>query len=113
MDIRIEHEIEHGKFLADSGAGEIWNWESPAGKFRWRRRVKMLTEFITSDCTLLELGCGTGYFTQEIAKTDANIVAIDISPELLKIARNNIQCQNVLFKEENAYNMTFEDIKHK
>ena len=109
MDIRIEHEIEHGKFLADNGAGEIWNWESPAGKFRWKRRVKMLTEFVQPDSALLELGCGTGYFTQEIAKTGANIVAIDISPELLKIAENNVQNKNVSFKEENAYNMTFED----
>ena len=109
MDVRIEHEIEHGKFLADNGAGEIWNWESPAGKFRWKRRVKMLTEFVQPDSALLELGCGTGYFTQEIAKTGANIVAIDISPELLKIAENNVQDKNVSFKEENAYNMTFED----
>ena len=109
MDIRIRHEIEHGKFLADNGAGEIWNWESPAGKFRWKRRVKMLTEFIKPDSTVLELGCGTGYFTQEIAKTGAKIVAIDISPELLKIAESNVPCQNVHFKEENAYNMTFND----
>jgi len=109
MDVRIEHEIEHGKFLADNGAGEIWNWESPAGKFRWKRRVKMLTEFVQPDSALLELGCGTGYFTQEIAKTGANIVAIDISSELLKIAENNVQDKNVSFKEENAYNMTFED----
>jgi len=109
MDVRIKHEIEHGKFLADNGAGEIWNWESPAGKFRWKRRVKMLTEFIKPESALLELGCGTGYFTKEIAKTGANIIAIDISPELLKIAENNVQCQNVSFKEENAYNMTFGD----
>ena len=109
MDSRIKHEIEHGKFLADNGAGEIWNWESPAGKFRWERRVKMLTEFIQPESRLLELGCGTGYFTKEIAKTGANIVAIDISPELLKIAENNVPLQNVSFREENAYSMTFED----
>jgi Methylase involved in ubiquinone/menaquinone biosynthesis len=109
MDVRIKHEIEHGKFLAENGAGEIWNWESPAGKFRWERRVKMLTEFISPDSTLLELGCGTGYFTQEIAKTGANIVAIDISPELLKIAEKNVPFQNVSFKEENAYCMTFDN----
>ena len=109
MDFRIEHEIEHGKFLANNGAGEIWNWESPAGKFRWKRRVEMLTDFVKPESTLLELGCGTGYFTKEIAKTNANIVAIDISPDLLKIAKENVPYQNVSFKEENAYNMTFED----
>jgi ubiquinone/menaquinone biosynthesis C-methylase UbiE len=108
MDSRIKHEIEHGKFLADNGAGEIWNWESPAGKFRWARRVKMLTEFIKPGSTLLELGCGTGYFTKEIAKTGAKIVAIDISPELLMIAKNNVRDADISFLEENAYNMTFE-----
>jgi ubiquinone/menaquinone biosynthesis C-methylase UbiE len=111
MDIRIKHEIEHGKFLADNGAGEIWNWESPAGKLRWERRVKMLTELIKPENTALELGCGTGYFTKEIAKTGANIVAIDISPELLAIAKNNVPYTNVSFVEENAYNMTFEDCR--
>ena len=109
MDYRIEHEIEHGKFLAENGAGEIWNWESPAGKIRWARRVQMLTEFIKPDSSLLELGCGTGYFTKEIAKTKAKIVAIDISPELITIAKENVTSPNVSFCIENAYNMSFED----
>ena len=109
MDQRIKNEITHGKFLAENDAGEIWNWESPAGKIRWARRVKMLTDSIHPDCRLLELGCGTGYFTKEIAKTKANIVAIDISPELLTIAKENVTDENVTFREENAYNMSFED----
>ena len=109
MDHRIEHEIEHGRFLANNGAGEIWNWESPAGKIRWARRVKMLTDFVKPDRSLLELGCGTGYFTKEIAKTGANIIAIDISPELLALAENNIKDKHVSFRKENAYHMTFKD----
>lgn len=107
MDKRISHEIEHGKFLAQEGAGEIWNWESPAGKFRWERRVKMLTSHILPEMNVLELGCGTGYFTKEIVGTGAKITAIDISPDLLDIARNEICSDRVIFKEENAYNMTF------
>lgn len=109
MDYRIEHEIKHGKFLAENGAGEIWNWESPAGKIRWARRVKMLTDFIRPDSSLLEIGCGTGYFTKEIVKTNAQIVAIDISPELVTIAKENVTATNVSFQIENAYDMTFED----
>ena len=109
MDFRIEHEIKHGKFLAENGAGEIWNWESPAGKIRWARRVQMLTDFIKPDSSVLELGCGTGYFTKEIAKTKAKIVAIDISPELLSIAKENVISQNVSFCLENAYDLSFED----
>jgi ubiquinone/menaquinone biosynthesis C-methylase UbiE len=108
MDQRLTHEIEHGQFLAREGAGEIWNWESPAGKARWNRRVKMLTQHITPNMKVLELGCGTGYFTREMVHSGAEITAIDISPDLLAIAKANISASNVIFKEENAYNMSFQ-----
>lgn len=107
MDERIEHEIRHGKFLAENGAGEIWNWESPAGKQRWKRRVKMLTKHIKPEERVLELGCGTGYFTREIIKTGASVIAIDISPDLLAIAHKDNNYPNVSFCEENAYQMSF------
>ncbi|MDD5570261.1 MAG: class I SAM-dependent methyltransferase [Bacteroidales bacterium] len=109
MDKRIEHEIKHGIFLVENGAGEIWNWESPAGKLRWERRVKMLTKHIRPEGKVLELGCGTGYFTREIIKTGASVTAIDISPDLLAVAKKNINNPDISFCEENAYQMTFPD----
>jgi ubiquinone/menaquinone biosynthesis C-methylase UbiE len=108
MDKRLINEIEHGKYLAREGAGEVWNWESPAGKIRWQRRVKMLTSHISSSDNVLEIGCGTGYFTKEIAKTRARVTAIDISPELLQIAKEEIPDTNVSFVIENAYDLSFE-----
>lgn len=108
MDHRIEHEIEHGKFLSENDAGSIWNWTSPAGMVRWKRRVEMLTRSIRPKDTVLELGCGVGYFTREIITTGAFVTAIDISPDLLAIARKNINYKNVSFCEENAYQMDFE-----
>ena len=36
---------------------------------------------------MLELGCGTGYFTRELARSRADVIAIDVSPELLEIAK--------------------------
>ena len=78
-DKRILNEIEHGKYLAKNNAGEIWGWETPAGKLRWKRRVQMLINEITPDMIVLELGCGTGYFTKELVKTNSKIIAIDIS----------------------------------
>jgi len=36
---------------------------------------------------VLEIGCGTGIFTQFFARTGAHIVALDLSPELLDKAR--------------------------
>lgn len=106
---RLENEIEHGKYLLKHGAGEVWNWETPAGKKRWSRRVKMLTQYVEKGMRVLEIGCGTGYFTKELAKTDANIIAIDISPDLLEAARSIVAAQNVTFEVMNAYAMTYED----
>ncbi len=109
VDSRLENEIKHGRYLLDKGAGEVWNWESPAGKERWKRRVGMLTEFILPKSKVLELGCGTGYFTGEIIKTGAEITAIDISPDLINAARESIRAANVKFLVDNACSMAFED----
>jgi len=109
MEKRLFNEIKHGKFLASSGAGEIWNWESPAGKVRWARRVKLLSAEITPQMQVLEIGCGTGYFTRELAKTGAKIIAIDISPDLIAKAREEIKQSNVFFSVQNAYASVFQN----
>jgi 2-polyprenyl-3-methyl-5-hydroxy-6-metoxy-1,4-benzoquinol methylase len=106
---RIAKEIQHGRFLAEHGAGEIWNWESPAGKLRWARRVKMLSKHLAPRMSVLELGCGTGYFTRELARSGAEIVALDVSPELLEIARANCSAPNVRYEIQNAYDLSYPD----
>jgi SAM-dependent methyltransferase len=109
MQERVAQEIRHGRFLAQRGAGEIWNWESPAGKLRWARRVKMLSSHLKRGMTVLELGCGTGYFTQELVRSGADVVAIDVSPELLEIARTNCSAPNVQYQIGNAYALSYDD----
>jgi SAM-dependent methyltransferase len=109
VDERLANEIRHGRFLAKRGAGEIWNWESPAGKLRWVRRAKMLTNHLGPGMTVLELGCGTGYFTRELARFGGNVVAIDVSPELLEIARANCSQPNVRYEIQNAYQLSYAD----
>jgi SAM-dependent methyltransferase len=106
---RIAKEIQHGRFLAAHGAGEIWNWESPAGKLRWARRVKMLSNHLGPGLSVLELGCGTGYFTRELARSGADIIAIDVSPELLQIATTNCSAPNVRYEIQNAYELSYPD----
>jgi ubiquinone/menaquinone biosynthesis C-methylase UbiE len=108
-DSRLLREIEHGKYLAAAGAGEVWNWESPAGKVRWQRRVNLLSGNLREGDSILELGCGTGYFTRELVKLNIHITAIDISPELIEAAKTGIKAGNVVFKIQNAYQMSFAD----
>jgi malonyl-CoA O-methyltransferase len=46
---------------------------------------------------ILDIGCGTGTLTKQIAKiyTNAEITAIDISKNMINIARNNLETYNV------------------
>jgi 2-polyprenyl-3-methyl-5-hydroxy-6-metoxy-1,4-benzoquinol methylase len=86
---RAAHEIEHGRKLARHEPERIWGWDTPAGRLRAARRA----ELIISGAALgpgkraLEIGCGTGLFTEKFAQSGAQIVAVDISPELLEKAR--------------------------
>ncbi len=110
MDLRLQHEIEHGEKLADH-AGKTWNWETPAARKRLERRVKMLTSHISRDMKVLEVGCGTGSLTKELARKQASILAIDISDDLLSRARKKVLGSNIEFRLENAYELSsVEDI---
>jgi 2-polyprenyl-3-methyl-5-hydroxy-6-metoxy-1,4-benzoquinol methylase len=86
---RASHEIEHGKFLAAGQAESIWGWGSAAGEVRALKRARKIIAAAQLDPGVhaLELGCGTGLFTQLFAKTGAHITANDISPELIELAK--------------------------
>ena len=112
---RIENEIAHGEYVAEKGE-EVWNWSSPAGHLRWQRRVDMFREFLGSSLNyeegggnkkVLEIGCGTGLFTEQLALTEHQIVAIDISSTLLNLAKKRINRSNVVFEKEDAHKTSF------
>ena len=96
-------EIERGKFLAAGEPGQIWNWESPAGRWLWARRVGLLTRHLRAGVEVLELGCDTGHFTRELCKSGASVTAVDLSDDLLEIARSSVAADNVCFVRADAY----------
>jgi len=58
------------------------------------------------DRHVLEIACGTGYWTQYIAKSASTIVATDISKEVLNLAKSkNYQSCSVTFQETDAYSL--------
>lgn len=107
---RIQNEVQHSKKIANN-AVNIWGWGSPAGKVRADRRASYFIQHggVTAGNKVLEIGCGTGEFTKRIAKTGAYITAIDISPDLLEIAKKTIPDVNVSFHIQNAEKFDFED----
>jgi len=53
---------------------------------------------------VLEVACGTGYWTEVLSRSAASIVAIDINDEVLEIARaKRLDPQKVLFQRADAY----------
>jgi 2-polyprenyl-3-methyl-5-hydroxy-6-metoxy-1,4-benzoquinol methylase len=86
---RAQNEIEHGKKLVEGSAEWTWGWQSPAGQVRARRRGELIARAarLGPHSRVLEVGCGTGLFTEMFASTGAQVLAVDISPELLEKAR--------------------------
>ena len=58
-----------------------------------------------SGATVLEIACGTGYWTRFIAQSAAHIVAIDTSPETMRIAEGRVPAEKVRFLVGDAYNL--------
>jgi 2-polyprenyl-3-methyl-5-hydroxy-6-metoxy-1,4-benzoquinol methylase len=95
---RAAHEIAHGREIA-SRAEYYWGREIAAGQLCAERRAQFIIAHggITANTHLLEIGCGTGVFTEKLAQTGARIDAVDISPDLLDMARDRSNCDHIEF----------------
>ncbi|MBN2301176.1 MAG: class I SAM-dependent methyltransferase [Lentisphaerae bacterium] len=99
-DTQASREIRHGKFLARGDPELTWGWGTPAGRVRALRRAELIAKkaMLGPGVRALEIGCGTGMFTEMFAKTGADIVAVDISADLLEKAhKRNLPNDRVRF----------------
>jgi len=56
---------------------------------------KILTKFDINEGLILELGCGTGSLTQELAKSGYDMIGVDNSGEMLDIAMEKRESSNL------------------
>ena len=97
---RLKHEKDHGMKLAGEAVEVTWGWGTPAGKQRAERRAGLIEEAarLRSCRRVLEIGCGSGEFTARWAPKTAHYLAIDVSTELLSLARKRLgHLPNVTF----------------
>lgn len=106
MDERLKNEIEHGRKIA-SYAEAAWGWSGKVGSLRWNRRVEMLCRDLKPGSRVLEVGCGTGLLTEEIARRGVKVYSLDISQELLKNARERCGNREIVFFCSSAYELGF------
>jgi len=68
------------------------------------RQLRNLVETEFSGTDVLEIACGTGYWTKVLARSAASVFAIDINEEALAIARSKPgNRQRVTFQRADAY----------
>ena len=65
-----------------------------------------LFQHIFANKSVLEIACGTGYWTEQIAKTANSILATDINKAVIDIARSRQYNNNVTFKVADMYSLT-------
>ena len=81
-------------------------YEKPERQEELDRATKILQE-IFFDKEVLELACGTGYWTERIAKTARSILATDINEAVIDIARQKIFSKaSVNFQVQDIFNLT-------
>lgn len=96
---RHDRELEFGRKLAAGDTLSTWGWSTPAGKKRAARRGELIANcaFLRRGMNVLEIGCGTGMFTEMFSSSGSNITALDISPELIVQAKNRKLPEDVSF----------------
>lgn len=109
---RTEREKAHFERLALERGLHWWGNATKAGKLRQEIRAKLAARCLALKAgdALLEIGCGAGDFTKYLCQLGSgiSITAIDISPALIELAKNNLQYNNVSFKEGDVENLPFE-----
>ena len=58
---------------------------------------------------LAEFGCGTGFYTQVLAGKADSVVATDLSPGMLALAKDQIKAANVTFQVEDCQKTSLPD----
>jgi demethylmenaquinone methyltransferase/2-methoxy-6-polyprenyl-1,4-benzoquinol methylase len=70
-------------------------------------RLKILLRDLLRDYQILEVACGTGYWTTVIAEVATSIVATDINAEVLRIAQDKqLSTQKVQFVQADAFSLS-------
>ena len=70
-------------------------------------KLKELFQKTCAGHDILEIACGTGYWTQAISQTAKSITATDFNEEVLQIARAKKYGCKVSFRKADAFNLSF------
>ncbi len=108
LEDRIARETRHADAILEENESN-WGWSTPAGLIRRARRVDFLTAGAPprGDWNVLEVGCGTGTFTGDLARAYPHLTAVDVAEVLLtEAARRH---PGVHFEKQDIHATSFPD----
>lgn len=91
-----------------------WGLKTIAGQKRYDNKFTKLLNLcqVKKGSKILEVGCGTGDFTKRLAKiktSETKITAIDITPNLIKLAKKTIKNKKITFKTDSLHSLSFKN----
>ena len=102
-------------FEADvAGAYDAW-FDTPLGRFVDETETECAFRLLEPGPSqrILDIGCGTGHFTEKIAATGAEVVGVDASQAMLEVARGRLDRAGasdlVRYRRMDAHALEFED----
>ena len=109
VSFTLEHRlINGGRQLQDYYAARAHEYDKiylkPERQVNLRQLETWLSDVFTHR-SVLEIACGTGYWTQFYAPVAARVVAIDSAVETLRIAEGRLHGTNVRLLEGDAYQL--------
>jgi len=103
MPKKIENKIQ--KYYADR-AKEYDKTYSRPERQEDIKKIHILLKKLLKGHRVLEIACGTGFWTKTIASVAEFITAVDINNEVLQIAENRlISSKNVIFIQDDVYSL--------
>jgi 2-polyprenyl-3-methyl-5-hydroxy-6-metoxy-1,4-benzoquinol methylase len=66
-------------------------------------RIARLVAQMAPTGRVLEIACGTGMWTQALAESADTVTAVDVSPEVIEIARGRVRSPNVEFEVADVF----------
>ena len=85
----------------------VYHRADPARRAEIKRLSQAAQEALRGG-RVLEVACGTGYWTRLVSRTAREIIATDSVEEVLNVARRKIYHCPVTFRLEDAYRLSFE-----
>ncbi len=74
-----------------------------------QRKIAKALQLVLKGKDVLEVACGTGYWTQFLSRTAKSVYATDIVEEALEIAKTKKYVCPIQFSIEDAYKLSFSD----